>query len=121
LLQVHAQGSDAPLVNVDDPNGWLPKVANQWAVRDVLQIGRMLDNGHMAACSPMALNVGDFIDVGVSFEVAVTRSFNGQRRIHIHLVLSHVLQLMPVRKVNEVYYRTPNYVAISHLLFPSFS
>lgn len=64
-----------------------------------LQIGRLLDDGQTVQCSALALSEGDFVDVGVTFDVALARAPNGHRRVRIFLCMEHVLQLLPHRRL----------------------
>jgi predicted RecA/RadA family phage recombinase len=61
-----------------------------------------MDNGATVECSPLALSDGDFVDVGLSFDIALVKAPNGQRRVRVFLCLEHVLQLLPCRQVAKV-------------------
>ena len=87
---------------MDDPHGWAPAVARDWRVMDKLEIGRRLPDGSTVACSPFALSKGDFVDVGVEFDVSTSRTPNGHVRNHVHLAIAHVLQLLPACIAQEV-------------------
>jgi len=95
------------LTPADDPENRCAALRGHWKVTDKLQIGRLLDNGETVQCSALALSEGDFVDVGLTFDVAMTKSANGQRRVRVFLLMEHVLQLLPNRRVTEVsnYYR----------------
>lgn len=71
-------------------------------VAEKLQIGRVLDNGDTIQCSPLALSEGDFVDIGLSFDIALAKSHNGQRRVRVFLCMEHVLQLLPRTRTAEV-------------------
>jgi hypothetical protein len=91
---------------VDDPENKCEVLGGRWVVAEKLQIGRLMDNGDTVECSPLALSEGDFVDVGLSFDVALVKAPNGQRRVRVFLCLEHVLQLLPYRqlaKVKQIY------------------
>ena len=106
-------GDDAPasvLMPADDPEDRCAILDGQWLIAEKLQIGRLLDNGDTVQCSPLALSEGDFVDVGLSFDIALAKAPNGQRKVRVFLCLEHVLQLLPYRRVSEVrneYYACP--------------
>jgi hypothetical protein len=87
----------------DDPEDRCAVLDGQWSVTEKLQIGRLLDNGDSVQCSPLALSEGDFVDVGLSFDVAFAKAPNGQRKVRVFLCLEHVLQLLPCNRVSEVW------------------
>lgn len=67
-----------------------------------LQIGRRLVDGRIVKCSDLVLSPGDFVDVAVVFDVAMTRALNGHPKLRVHLGLSHVLQLLSKRDIDKV-------------------
>jgi len=88
------RGDPAESVGVhisDDPNNWYRRVSNEWTLSKKLQVGRMVSEGNAVAMNVMALSVGDFVDVGASVDVAVTRSPDGRLTSKVHFVLNHVL------------------------------
>jgi hypothetical protein len=89
-------------VPADDPEDRCGVLDGQWTVTEKLQIGRVLDNGDSVQCSPLALSEGDFVDVGLSFDIAFTKAFNGQRKVRVFLCLEHVLQLLLYNRVSKV-------------------
>jgi hypothetical protein len=80
----------------DDPNNWYQRVSADWRLSDKLEVGRILDDGSAVATNPMALSVGDFVDIGASVDIATVRLPNGRIHTKIHLALVHVLQVSAV-------------------------
>ena len=58
----------------DDPNNWYQRVSADWRLSDKLEVGRILDDGSAVATNPMALSVGNFVDIGASVDVATVRA-----------------------------------------------
>ncbi|KAH7907429.1 hypothetical protein BJ138DRAFT_1014509, partial [Hygrophoropsis aurantiaca] len=97
--------SDDPVTALsiaDDPNQCYPTIAPDWCLADRLQIGRRLENGNRAACSHMILMPGDFIDVGLTFDVVRQKQKDGSTSFKIHLGFSHVLQLASAEVLSKV-------------------
>ncbi|KAH7906872.1 hypothetical protein BJ138DRAFT_1104782 [Hygrophoropsis aurantiaca] len=95
---------DNPIVQmpaVDDPNQFYPAVARQWALGDRLQIGRRAENGKCISSSHLSLSPGDFVDVGITFEIVRQREKNGAPTFKIHLGFSHILQLASVDNLKK--------------------
>jgi hypothetical protein len=86
----------------DDPENKCEILIGQWVVAEKLQIGCLMDNGDTVECSPLALSDGDFVDVGLSFDIALVKAPNGQWRVRVFLCLEHVLQLIPCCQVAKV-------------------
>lgn len=90
----------------DDPHQWAPGVDHIWRVTDKLQTGIREASGNHTLCSPFVFSQGDFVDVGITFDIATTRQPNGRLRNHVHLSIVHILQLRasilpePVRPIN---------------------
>ena len=64
-------------------------------------MSRMKD-GRTTACSPFVLSRGDFVDIGIMFDISSSRTPNGRARNNVHLSMVHVLQLLPACMINEV-------------------
>ncbi|KAH7905658.1 hypothetical protein BJ138DRAFT_1118278 [Hygrophoropsis aurantiaca] len=77
----------------EDPNQFYPAISQHWALADRIQIGRRMENGGKAACSPLTLSPGDFVDVGITFEIVKQKQRDGTWGFRVHLGFSHVLQL----------------------------
>jgi hypothetical protein len=94
---VNSQLNEQPsiLVEGDDPHGWAPPVDKRWRVTDRLQIGSRMKDGRTIACSPFVLSRGDFVDIGLVFDISTSRMPNGRMRNNVHLSMVHVLQLLP--------------------------
>lgn len=84
----------------DDPVDLAATVNDQWRVTEMLSLGRIVDNSPVA-CPASAICKGDFVDVGVSFDVVVKRDRKGGKSVRAHLKLQHVLQLLPARQVGS--------------------
>ena len=65
-------------------------------------LGSRLYDGRTAACSPFVLSRGDFVDIGLVFDISTSRTPNGRIRNNVHLSIVHVLQLVPVCIAQEV-------------------
>lgn len=79
---------------------------NRWRVTNKMQCGQVITDGmgesRMEYCNPAQLQVGDFVDVCVSFDI-VTRKRPGQARsIQVHLTIQHVILLKSADDVLEV-------------------
>lgn len=75
---------------MDDPEGWYPRISNDWTVADKPLLGRMQPDGTVP-CSWLMFAQGDFVDVAVSFDVC----FRGQRGVNINLKMMQVVQVVP--------------------------
>jgi hypothetical protein len=96
------EASVSALLPSDDPDNRCAVLDGSWFVREKLQVGRLLDDGRMIQCSPLALSDGDFVNVGMSFDIAFAKAPNGHRRVRVFLCLEHVLQLLPGQRVSKV-------------------
>ena len=61
-----------------------------------------MKDGWTAACSPFVLSRGNFVDIGIMFNISSSRTPNGRARNDVHLSMVHVLQLLPACMINEV-------------------
>jgi hypothetical protein len=86
----------------DDPHGWISAIADKWRVVEQLQIGRRLVEGQAVSCSPYALSRGDFVDVGMGFDICTSRTPTGRMRNNVNLSMVHVLQLLPACMISKV-------------------
>ena len=87
---------------MDNPHGWAPAVNKEWHVVEKLEVGRQLLDRRIVACSPFARSKGDFVDVGVELDISTSPMPNGHIQHSVQLTFVHVLQLLPVRIVQEV-------------------
>jgi hypothetical protein len=75
----------------DDPDNLLQKVLNKWRVPSALSAGYITidDEGHTSnlRCSPSVVQEGDFVDLGVGFDIV------RRKKIAVHLSLKHILIL----------------------------
>ncbi|KAH7905486.1 hypothetical protein BJ138DRAFT_1228975 [Hygrophoropsis aurantiaca] len=85
-----------PLPIADDPAQFYPAVAHQWSLADRVRIGRRAANGKTIACSHLGLSPGDFVDVGLTFEIVRHKQKDGPLAFKVHLGFSHVLQLASI-------------------------
>lgn len=80
----------------DDPNRWAKDIKTDWLVTDKLQLGSY-DSANVKWKSSVALHFhsGDFVDVGLSFEIVqrAERDAAGRNRYDVHLALRHVAQI----------------------------
>jgi len=90
------------LTEGDGPHGWTPKIAKHWHVTKRLQIRSHMRDGRTVACGPFVLSHGDFVDVGIMFDISTSRTPNGRIQNNVHLSIVHVLQLLPICMINEV-------------------
>ena len=92
---------------LEDPAGRTVPLLSSWRVLDRLEIGRWAENKAIA-CSSAVLREGDFVDVGISFDIFVLplrrRAYhsNAKHLVRAHLNIEHVLQLCPVEAASEV-------------------
>lgn len=80
----------------DDINHWARNIENEWMVTDKLQLGTFdYTNGSTKACSAMNFGIGDFVDIGFSFDIVErpSREIRNQSTYDIHCSLLHMLQL----------------------------
>lgn len=77
----------------DDPHEWAPGVDKIWRVAEKLEIGIRASDGTHAISNSSVFSQGDFVDIGVAFDVATIRQPSGRLRNHVHLSIVHVLQL----------------------------
>jgi len=77
-------------------------IAKQWRVMERLQIGSRMKDGRTTTCSPFVLSRGDFVDIGIMFDISSSRTPNGRTRNNVHLSMVHVLQLLPACMINKV-------------------
>lgn len=86
----------------DDPHEWAPGVDNMWRVTQKLETGQREGSGTNSICSPFLFSQGDFVDIGVAFDIATTRQPSGRLRNHVHLSIVHVLQLCASKSPAQV-------------------
>ncbi|KAH7904010.1 hypothetical protein BJ138DRAFT_1119823, partial [Hygrophoropsis aurantiaca] len=80
----------------DDLSQLYPAIAQQWDLADRVRIGRRTENGGRTACTHLTLSPGDFVDVGLTFEIVRQKDRNGATAFKVHLSFSHVLQVASV-------------------------
>lgn len=61
-----------------------------------------MEDGRSVPCSDLVLSPGDFVDVGVVFDIAFTRTTTGYRKLKVHLGIGHVLRIMSKTQVEKV-------------------
>ncbi|KAF8550784.1 hypothetical protein OG21DRAFT_1487490 [Imleria badia] len=106
-MNVHIRQQPSVVSVVEDQAGHANLLSNKWRIIDRIQVGRW--NGNKAvAYSPTVLHEGDFIDVGVSFDIFVLphrhKSTVEQDRhtVCAHLNIEHVLQLCVTEDASEL-------------------
>ncbi|EGO27021.1 hypothetical protein SERLADRAFT_407599 [Serpula lacrymans var. lacrymans S7.9] len=86
----------------DDRSTASTSVAKCWRVLDKVQIGKISKTGLEVACNPLSISCGNFVNVSINFQIAYKKAHNGHKYFKCHLVLTHILQLIPVRVLNEL-------------------
>ena len=92
---------------IDDPAGRTAPLLSSWRIVNRVEVRRWIGN-KAVACSLAVMREGDFVDVGISFDIFVLplhrRSFesDAKRMIRAHLKIEHVLQLCPTHTAAEV-------------------
>lgn len=74
---------------MDDPEGWYPRVSDEWTVAEKLGLYRSQTDGVEVPCSWLVFGRGDFVDIAASFDVC----FRGQQGVNINLNILHVVQV----------------------------
>ncbi|EGO04349.1 hypothetical protein SERLA73DRAFT_148898 [Serpula lacrymans var. lacrymans S7.3] len=64
-----------------------------WRVTDKVQIAWCDESGAIVSYSSAVLSIGDFVDMGFTFDISTTRNASGLHKICAHLNIEHVLQL----------------------------
>ncbi|KAH7905425.1 hypothetical protein BJ138DRAFT_1017715, partial [Hygrophoropsis aurantiaca] len=110
------RASDSPVTTLsiaDDPKQLYSSIAQQWCLTDRLLIGRRTDNGGRSACSHLMLSPGDFVDVGLTFDIVHQREKDGSQAFKIHLGFSHVLQIASAENLNKACVRHINFLFLN--------
>lgn len=76
----------------DDPDGLARKVEKQWIVDHKIGYSLQSDDGSRKACSHLVFRQGDFVDVGVHFEI-FTRFSKGKKSTTISLAVQDIMRL----------------------------
>lgn len=61
-----------------------------------------LQGDHAVPCGDVFFSIGDFVDVGVTFDIVYARMGNGQRKLRVHLGMGHLLRILPSTEVEKV-------------------
>ncbi|KAJ7131645.1 hypothetical protein C8R43DRAFT_1133590 [Mycena crocata] len=88
----------------DDPYGWAAGVRKDWRVTRLLSMGRLFidEDGALtasvsafrsAACDHTAFREGDFVDIGVSVDIAAITKRRTTPRVDVHMTFQHILLL----------------------------
>lgn len=85
------------LKTVDDPASKAQRIASSWIVTNMLPIGQKTAEGPERECNQILLSEGDFVDVGVSFDIVMKK-----HRVAVHLVVEYVSQLIRAKDVAKV-------------------
>ena len=82
----------------DDPRKLLDKVAGKWRLADPLPAGYIVtteeDSSVNKQCRPTAVKIGDFVDVGVGFDIVMRGRSNTASAVKVYLAMKHVLVLI---------------------------
>ncbi|KIJ58466.1 hypothetical protein HYDPIDRAFT_102598, partial [Hydnomerulius pinastri MD-312] len=73
---------------VDDPSRSAAALKPSWQVTEKLQVGRVIGEVTFA-CPPSVLSPGDFVDVGVTFDISVKRNASHEKVVRSHLCIEH--------------------------------
>ncbi|KAJ7119802.1 hypothetical protein C8R44DRAFT_878192 [Mycena epipterygia] len=78
----------------DDPYGHAAMVDTEWRVVKNLSMGRVLAaDGRAVPCDHTAFRAGDFVDIGISLDIAAVPQRRGNPRVDVHIALQHILLL----------------------------
>lgn len=76
----------------DDPDGLAKRVEKQWVVDHRIGYSLQTENGTRKSCNHFAIRPGDFVDVGITFDI-LSRFVKGKRTATITLAVKDVLRL----------------------------
>lgn len=81
----------------DDPYGWTAGIENRWRVTSKMQCGQVITDQmgdtKIEYCNPAQIQVGDFVDVCVSFDIVTRKKPGHGRSVQVHLTIQHVIIL----------------------------
>ena len=94
---------------IEDPAGRTCPLLPCWRIIDRLEVGHWVEN-KAVACSSTVLHEGDFVDVGISFDIFILPLClrvhgyepHGKQLVRAHMKVEHVLQLCPTDQASEV-------------------
>ncbi|KAJ7461254.1 hypothetical protein B0H11DRAFT_2241695 [Mycena galericulata] len=93
----NAESDVSVLRDGDDPYAFCEGIHKDWRVTKYLSTGRVIggvdEGANIVPCDHTAFREGDFVDVGISIDVAAVPQRRGAPRVDIHLFFEHVLQL----------------------------
>lgn len=76
----------------DDPDGSAKKVEKQWVVDHKIGYALQYEDGSRRSCNHIAIRQGDFVDVGVTFDI-LTRYTKHKRNTSVTLAIQDILRL----------------------------
>lgn len=89
---------------IDDPNRWARDIKNDWLVTDKLQLGAYdPESAKWKSSTAMNFHSGDFVDVGLRFDIVERLSKNGTERFRYEVRLS-LLHMAQIYKATDVPY-----------------
>lgn len=78
----------------------------KWRVTKKLQCGQLISDAmgetKIDYCNPAQLQVGDFVDVCVGFDIVTRKRPGHDRTIQLHLTIQHILLLKAADMIQEV-------------------
>lgn len=76
-------------------------MAKRWVVDGSVKFGRKKESGGLISCDPLIFNVGDFVDVLVTFDI-ITMSRGPLKTVAVHMSPSHVVRLAKQSEIAKV-------------------
>lgn len=85
----------------DDPDGAARRIAARWTVNEPVTTLRLRPSGEIERCSHLLFNVGDFVEVAITFEVSSMpkRGPYSRERTESYLKLQQIVQLKEANQV----------------------
>ncbi|EGO21694.1 hypothetical protein SERLADRAFT_410252 [Serpula lacrymans var. lacrymans S7.9] len=92
---LHAKNSVQPdfLAAPDNPNHYYERISAEWNTNDKLPVAKYNATNQLTAIKHLLLSPGDFVEVGVEFDIVVRRGASGQKTVKVFPTFTHIIQL----------------------------
>ncbi|EGN96153.1 hypothetical protein SERLA73DRAFT_76143 [Serpula lacrymans var. lacrymans S7.3] len=77
----------------DNPNHYYERISAEWNTNDKLPVAKYNATNQLTAIKHLLLSPGDFVEVGVEFDIVVRRGASGQKTVKVFPTFTHIIQL----------------------------